>query len=55
MESKLEDFIVKRSNIPKKFLEDFFNLGGNNYGDTYKNIDFDDIVKWLDIKKRICK
>jgi phage anti-repressor protein len=51
MESRLEDFIVKRSNIPKKFLEDFFNLGGNNYGDTYKNIDFDDIVKWLDINK----
>ena len=45
MENKLEDFIVKRSNIPKKFLQDFFNLGGDSYGDTYKNINFDDIVK----------
>jgi hypothetical protein len=25
MENKLVDFIVKRSNIPKNFLEDFFN------------------------------
>ena len=36
METKLEDFIVKWSNISK----DFFNLGG----DTYKNINFDDII-----------
>lgn len=36
MDTKLEDFIVKRSNIPK----DFFNLGGNTYSDTYKNIIF---------------
>ena len=45
METNLEDFIVKRSNIPKNFLKDFFNLGGDTYGDTYKNIDFDDVVK----------
>lgn len=37
MDTKLEDFIVKRSNIPKDFLKDFFNLCGNTYGDTYKN------------------
>jgi hypothetical protein len=46
----LEDFIIKRSNIPKKFLTDFFNIGGNTYGDTYKNINLDDIVKWLDVQ-----
>ena len=51
METKLEDFIVKRSNIPKQFLKDFFNLGGDSYGDTFKNINFDDIVNWLDINK----
>ena len=55
MEDKLEDFIVKRSNIPKKFLQDFFNLGGDSYGDTYKNINFDDIVKWLDVQKNHLK
>ena len=55
METKLEDFIVKRSNIPKNFLKDFFNLGGNSYGDTYKNINFDDVVKWLDINKNNLK
>ena len=55
MENKLEDFIVKRSNIPKKFLQDFFNLGGDSYGDTYKNINFDDIVKQLDVQKNHLK
>ena len=55
MENKLEDFIVKRSNIPKKFLQDFFNLGGDSYGDAYKNINFDDIVKWLDVQKNHLK
>jgi phage anti-repressor protein len=55
METKLEDFIVKRSNIPKEFLNDFFNLGGNSYGDTYKNINFDNIVKWLDVQKNHLK
>ena len=50
METKLEDFIVKRSNIPRNFLKDFFNLDGNSYGDTYKNINFDNVVKWLDVQ-----
>ena len=52
---KLEEFIVKNSNIPKKFLTDFFNLGGDSYGDTYKNINFDDIVNWLEINKNNLK
>ena len=55
MEINLEDFIVKRSNIPKDFLTDFFNLGGDTYGDTYKNIDFDDVVKWFDVYKNHLK
>jgi len=55
METKLEDFIIKRSNIPKKFLQDFFNLGGDSYGDTFKNINFDDIVEWLDVQKNHLK
>ena len=45
----------KRSNIPKDFLIDFFNLGGDTYGDTYKNINFDDIVKWLNVQKNHLK
>ena len=40
---------------PKEFLSDFFNLGGNSYGDTYKNINFDDVVKWLDVQKNHLK
>ena len=55
MDTKLVDFIVKRSNIPKDFLRDFFNIGGNTYGDTFKNINFDDVVKWLNIVKNNLK
>ena len=55
MDNNLEDFIIKRSNIPKDFLIDFFNLGGDTYGDTYKNINFDDIVKWLNVQKNHLK
>lgn len=55
MNTKLENFIIKRSNIPKNFLKDFFNLGGDTYGDTYKNINFDDVVKWLDTNKNNLK
>ena len=55
METNLEDFITKRSNIPKTFLKDFFNLGGDSYGDTYKNINFDDVVKWLEVQKNHLK
>lgn len=55
MDETLEKFIAKRSNIPKDFLKDFFNLGGDTYGDTYKNINFDDIVKWLDVTKNNLK
>ncbi len=55
MDTNLEDFIIKRSNIPKKFLKDFFNLGGDTYGDTYKNIDFEDVVKWLEVQKNHLK
>jgi hypothetical protein len=55
MNTKLEDFIIKRSNIPKQFLKDFFNLGGDIYGDTFKNINFIDVVKWLDINKNNLK
>jgi hypothetical protein len=47
MDESLEDFIIKRSNIPREFLKDFFNLGGNSYGDTYKNINFSDVARWL--------
>ena len=55
MDKSLEDFIVKRANIPKDFLRDFFNLGGDTYGDTYKNINFDDVVKWLNVQKNHLK
>jgi len=48
---------IKNNNllIDINFLTDFFNIGGNSYGDTYKNINFDDIVKWLDVQKNHLK
>ena len=34
MDNNLEDFIIKRSDIPKDFLIDFLNIGGDTYGQT---------------------
>ena len=35
METKLENFIVKRSNIPKNFLTDFFGVNGFNNASVF--------------------
>ena len=46
----------KYSNVPNKFLDDFFNL--INYKElesTEKIIDLDQIIKWLDINKHKAK
>jgi hypothetical protein len=52
---KLEDFITKRCDISKDFLRDFFNLSGNSYKNTYKNIDYNDVVKWFKVQKNQLK
>ena len=51
----MEEFILQRSSISKKFLHDFFNLTGEKYRDNIVSINFDTIVKWLDVQKNHLK
>lgn len=50
------DFLKKYSKVPNKFLEDFFNLFDyREYESDEKIVNFDKVVKWLDITKGIGK
>jgi phage anti-repressor protein len=51
----MEDFILKRSTISKKFLNDFFNITGERYRDNVVSIKFEIIVKWLEVEKKNLK
>ena len=51
----MEDFILKRSTISKKFLYDFFNIRGVKYSDTVISIQFDVVAKWLNVEKKNLK
>ena len=51
----MEDFILQRSMISKKFLHDFFNITGERYRDNVISIKFDIIVKWLEVQKHHLK
>ena len=51
----MEEFILQRSMISKKFLHDFFNIAGEKYGDNVISINFNIIVKWLEVEKKNLK
>lgn len=51
----MEEFILQRSTISKKFLRDFFNITGEKYNDNVISIKFDTIVKWLEVEKKNLK
>ena len=51
----MEEFILQRSMISKKFLYDFFNIAGEKYGDNVISINFNIIVKWLEVEKQNLK
>lgn len=51
----MEEFILQRSTISKKFLRDFFNITGEKYNDNVVSVKFDTIVKWLDVQKNHLK
>ncbi len=51
----MENFILERSTISKKFLYDFFNIAGEKYRDNVISIKFDNIVDWLDVQKNHLK
>jgi phage anti-repressor protein len=46
----MNDFLKKYSNIPMNFINDFFNIAKEEYNDHDIIIDFNIIVKWLDVR-----
>lgn len=47
----MENFLRTYSTIPKKFIDDFFIITKESYGDTEIIIDFDTVCEWLDTRK----
>ena len=47
----LQEFLKKYSSISNKFIDDFFSLYTINTDDTEFVIDFEILVKWLNIRK----
>ena len=44
-------FLKKYLTVPNGFITDFFNTPKETYDETYFSINFDIVVKWLDIRK----
>ena len=51
----MEKFILERSTISKKFLNDFFNIAGEKYRDNVISINFNIVVDWLEVEKKNLK
>ena len=47
----LQDFLKKYSSISNKFIDDFFSLYTIDSNDNDLIIDFDNLIKWLHIRK----
>ena len=50
------DFLKKYSTIPNQFLDDFYKIFNHTIIDSNEiNIDLDNVIKWLQIKKQSAK
>ncbi len=47
----MEEFLKKFSDIPNKFIEDFYSIAREEYRENDFAIDFDQIVNWLRVRK----
>ena len=47
----MEKFLIKYSNVPKKFIDDFFNIAKEEYIDNIPSINLDKVSSWLNILK----
>lgn len=47
----MENFLKKFSNVPNGFIEDFFEIADERFNDDELMIDFDVVVKWLNVQK----
>lgn len=51
----MEDFIKRYSDVPIGFIDDFFNIAKIEYNHNELIINFDIVVKWLDVRKENLK
>jgi phage anti-repressor protein len=47
----MEEFIKKHTTLPEIFIKDFFIISKEEYDEKERIIDFDLVVKWLDVTK----
>ena len=47
----MEEFLKKFSDVPNEFIDDFFKIVKEEYNDYERIIDFDVVVKWLNVRK----
>ena len=45
----MNNFLKKYSSVPNGFIDDFFNITNDTYKDNELIIDFDKVVKWLNV------
>jgi len=51
----MESFIKKFSTLPHSFIEDFYIIAKESYNESDIVINFDHVVKWLDVRKNHLK
>ena len=51
----MKNFLKKYSDVPNGFLDDFFNISKESYRDNQFIINFDIVVKWLNVQKQHLK
>jgi hypothetical protein len=47
----MDKFLKKYSNIPIEFIDDFYSIVKEEYNNNEIIINFDIIVKWLNVRK----
>lgn len=47
----MEEFIYKYSDVPKKFVEDFFSFTNENYNDDDFSINIENVACQLNVRK----
>ena len=47
----MEEFLKKFSDVPNKFIEDFYSIAKEEYRENDFAIDFDQVVNWLNVTK----
>ena len=47
----MEKFLIQFSSVPNGFIKDFFNIAKEEYDDNETIINFNIVVKWLNVRK----